>query len=399
MDISADTAARAIHERWFPLFGVPHVLRSDRAPAFAGSLMQAFRKLVGIKHWDFSAAHDPRHHSLLERRHAIIDSVLDPAVRKGDLTSGAALRIYTATANHICNLEHTYEGYTPYQFLTGDPPRTRVDLLKSDPLNVEAVLDDKSADTHELIRHIREITSSFSDWSALERDDASRYSSLQALDKAGRAQTTKYVFRPGDHVSYDGELHMVKSHSHFTAEGPVKATVAKLIDGTAETKLNTVNITDLLPLSTQRPANMVSPKSAVPLDSFVFATDDSGDVFAGTVTDIDNENNSCTIHVHQQGAKQKRRFTPLYFHADMTAHPHVKVPSNPNPKLVHTPTASIMAVGDISSSYFIDESLLATVLSKGVVEYAIQPNIAYPALFPHSPTDAMNRIVFTGLSR
>ena len=47
---------------------------------------------------------------------------------------------------------------------------------------------------------------------------------------------------------------MVKSLSHFTAEGPVKATIAKLIDGTAETKV--LGLLDTAP--SLRPADILT---------------------------------------------------------------------------------------------------------------------------------------------
>ena len=50
IDLTAETAARAIHDRYYPEKGWPLFIRSDRAQAFAGSVMQAMAKIFQIFH-------------------------------------------------------------------------------------------------------------------------------------------------------------------------------------------------------------------------------------------------------------------------------------------------------------------------------------------------------------
>ena len=71
-------------------------MKSDNGSAFVAELMQAYRTMMGVKRWNFSAADDPTHHSLLENKHKVLDDVLMTAHRKGDIKSEEDLR-YTTT--------------------------------------------------------------------------------------------------------------------------------------------------------------------------------------------------------------------------------------------------------------------------------------------------------------
>ena len=54
-DVGAETTARALFTRWYPLFGVPACFRMDGAAAFSSEVMQSFYELMGVKHLDVSA--------------------------------------------------------------------------------------------------------------------------------------------------------------------------------------------------------------------------------------------------------------------------------------------------------------------------------------------------------
>ena len=103
---TVDTA-RALYTRWYSLFGSPAVMRMDNAPAYTSAVMQAFHKLMGVRHVDLSAPDNPTHHAMVERRNQIMEKMLDVAISKGDLNSKADLDMYCASAASVCNLEHT----------------------------------------------------------------------------------------------------------------------------------------------------------------------------------------------------------------------------------------------------------------------------------------------------
>ena len=56
---TAVSTARAIFNRWYPLFGVPAIIRRDGAPGFSSECMQCFCDLMGVKHNDVSAPDNP----------------------------------------------------------------------------------------------------------------------------------------------------------------------------------------------------------------------------------------------------------------------------------------------------------------------------------------------------
>jgi hypothetical protein len=132
---SAKDTAMAIHNRWYPFMGIPVVFKSDRGPGFASKCMAAFRQMMGVKQWTFSAADDPTQHSLLEHKHKLLTEVLHAAEIKGDIKSRADLEFYVASANSRQNLHaSSSEAVSPFESITGQPPRVISDMVKSETL-------------------------------------------------------------------------------------------------------------------------------------------------------------------------------------------------------------------------------------------------------------------------
>jgi site-specific DNA-cytosine methylase len=82
--VGAMDAALEMLIMWVPQFGIPEVVRSDNGSAFESAVFKALRGLLGIKSWDFSAADDPTHHSMLESKHHHLQDVLDQATEKAN---------------------------------------------------------------------------------------------------------------------------------------------------------------------------------------------------------------------------------------------------------------------------------------------------------------------------
>ena len=80
--LTAEEAARVFYTEWIARYGVPAVIRSDNGSAFVANMMDAVRRILGVKAWDFSCTNNPTHHSLIEVRHKTLDTVLNTAVEK-----------------------------------------------------------------------------------------------------------------------------------------------------------------------------------------------------------------------------------------------------------------------------------------------------------------------------
>ena len=112
----AQTTARVIVNEWYPMFGVPSSIRSDGA--FGSEVLTAVRSLLGIKNWNPSSPNDPKHHSLLEHKHKVLDTILNDAFNKGDIQSPQQLKFYVKQAMAHLNLLTYTDGYCDFTGLT-----------------------------------------------------------------------------------------------------------------------------------------------------------------------------------------------------------------------------------------------------------------------------------------
>ena len=104
--------------------------RSDQGSAFCADIFKAFARLLGFSTWDFSAPDDPLHHSLLERRHQVIDAFIDQGMMQGDIKDQTTMALYLASAQAKCNLEYEYEGHTVSEYITGQRLQSRKEAVK-----------------------------------------------------------------------------------------------------------------------------------------------------------------------------------------------------------------------------------------------------------------------------
>ena len=71
--LTAVATARAIFTRWYPMFGVPAIVRMDGDPGYTSEVMTAFSSLMGVKHREVSAPDNPTHYSMVERRNRVME--------------------------------------------------------------------------------------------------------------------------------------------------------------------------------------------------------------------------------------------------------------------------------------------------------------------------------------
>ena len=122
---------RMFINRWYPQFGLQAIFRSDRGAAFASHLMAAVRAVLGVRQWDSSCADDAQHHSLIENKHKVLDATLDMAFNKGDIQDYDDLEFYLSHAMARNNLDMLTYSATAFERVTGEVPRTLMDLASS----------------------------------------------------------------------------------------------------------------------------------------------------------------------------------------------------------------------------------------------------------------------------
>jgi len=302
---TVDTA-RALYTRWYPLFGTPTVMRMDNAPAYTSGVMQAFQKLMGVRYVDLSAPDNPTHHAMVERRNQIMEKMLDVAISKGDLNSADDLDMYCASAASVCNLEHTHNGHTVLEYLTGEVPRTHRDLVTR--TEIPEILHGLDSDFLDQLKHLLHEQNALVQ---IGRDDDARYNAIVRDANVGRQRTTQFTLRPGDQVSYEGQKYTLLELIQSTPTEPTTAHIRSVSSDDTSTK--TVRYNTLRPLASPRPSRMHSAVdvSDVSVGRFVFfSTPNSSEVKAGIVQTI--QDGKVTIVEHQQGNTLRRRFTPLY---------------------------------------------------------------------------------------
>ena len=359
---TVDTA-RALYTRWYSLFGSPAVMRMDNAPAYTSAVMQAFHKLMGVRHVDLSAPDNPTHHAMVERRNQIMEKMLDVAISKGDLNSKADLDMYCASAASVCNLEHTYNGHTVLEYLTGEIPRTHRDLVT--PADIPEILHGLDS---EFLDQLRLMLQEQNSLLQLARDDDARYNAIVRDAHSGNRRTTQFTLKPGDQVSHDGQKYTLLELLHSTPTEPTKALIRSVSSDTTETK--TVRYNTLRPLASPRPSRMHSAVdvSDVSVGRFVFfSTPNSNEVKAGIVQTI--QDGKVTIVEHQQGNTLRRRFTPLYRN---TTNNKLEPKLKPQPH--HTPVLhanihveQVLVCGDLVNLY-VPQTLLDSLRSVGVLD-------------------------------
>ena len=358
---SAEETATALFTRWYSLFGVPAVFRMDGDAGFTGTVMQAFSKLMGVAHADVSAADDPTHHAVVERRNKVIGKMLDVAQSKGDLNSVQDLNMYCAAAAAACNLQHTYNGHTVLEYLTGEIPRTQNDLVKRNTAAAVAGSMDSG-----FLKQLQAVLDETNGLLATARDDEARYNALLRDATQARGVTTRFTLLPGDEVSYNGEKYKLLDLVGSTPTQETKAVIRSVSHTSAETK--TVRYATLRPLASPRPVLMHTTAHATVGDFVFYTTQESQTVNAGVVTDTSDDGKTLIVHEHRQAPKQKKRFTPLYPDTSTNKH-EVKLKPKPHHEatMVTVHDDDVLVTGSIFD-HMVHDSMFDALRSLGVLD-------------------------------
>ena len=111
--------------------------------------------------------------------------MLDVAQSKGDLNNMQDLNMYCAAAAAACNLQHTYNGHTVLEYLTGENPRAQNDLVKRN--TAAAVAGSMDSD---FLRQLQAALDETNGLLATAHDDDARYNALLRDATQARRATT-----------------------------------------------------------------------------------------------------------------------------------------------------------------------------------------------------------------
>ena len=357
---SARDTATAIHNRWYPLLGVPLMFKSDRGPGFASKCMESFRSMVGVKKWAFSAADDATHHSLLEHKHKLLDDVLSTAEAKGDIKSRADLEYYTASALGRQNLfSSSSDDFSPFEAITGQAPHVTSDLATDHDMPTPSAEVDKK-----FLKKVRFRVDDELAWSSQKRDEVARRNALRRDHVEQSSKTVRSSLVVGDQASLHGFRVTITELLNVTPSGPTKAEVAY-----------SSGITDIVNYHALRPMADPTPELMKPRDMtlddgvFIFFDAPSGYIHGGVIRGSPSPDGLVSVHDCQGNDKQTRKYTPLYSKGKGDPSPHDKAPKDPaiKPVILTISVDDIIIAGSSNKSHFIDKDLLAYVESLGTV--------------------------------
>ena len=354
------TTAMKFMTSWYPILGLPAVIRSDRGSAFASKLMAAVRSLLGIKEWDASAAGDAQHHSLLENKHKTLDSTLDMAMNKGDLTSATELEFYTAAAMARNNLDMLTDSATAFERATGEIPRTLMDMATF-PQHDSEMAELKPADTL-FINRLKDYITGNLEWLHFVNSERVRKDVGHKLVASERKRTTAFDFHVNDMVSYRGAAVKIMELLHPFKYGHAKAKIRTISHD--EASIDIVNYSDLTPIGDARPELMIDRQLSFETGSFIFYETEEGTVLAGTI--MNKIGVELTVHSYRQAMRRDRRFVPLYTLKNGKIEPKEKPPQSASPVVVLIPQTKVLASTRLEK-YMIPDAALPALQSRGVI--------------------------------
>ena len=203
------------------------------------------------------------------------------------------------------NLDMPTDSATAFERVTGEVPRTLMDLASADrqPARVVAM---KPADTL-FINKLKDFIHGNLDWLRMVNSERVRRDVSHKLAAAKNKRTTEFDIRINDMVSYRGAAVKVMDLLHTSKHGFSKANIRTVTHEGGST--DTVNYGDLTPLGDARPELMV-PRALDMATGHLAFYEANGKIRASTIPDKEGAN--LTVHVNRQAAKQEHRVVPLY---------------------------------------------------------------------------------------
>ena len=318
--VNAADAAMKFYTGWIAIFGCPAIVRSDNGSAFISKMMEAFRKMMGVKNWDFSCPSNPTHHALIETRHRDLEQVLNVAMDKGDL-SAQTLEFYCSVSSQRHNQYiHDSSGYTPHHLTFGETPRNQHNYMMV-PTQQEITNLDLAPMDHAFLQLLKNSIRDTIVYIHYKNDERLHKEKAHRLTAEYNQRRTAFEHRVNDIVSYEGEVATVIELLQPTVTGPTKALIRLTNhEGSNDKK---VLYSDLLPVGIQYPELMIDiPECVIADNKFCFFYEpelNKGktlNIFAGLIVLANAKTQTCKIHRYQQTTRPKNKFQPLWTQSD-----------------------------------------------------------------------------------
>ena len=364
--MDAQTTARAILNEWYPLSGVPHSIRSDGA--FGSEVLAAVRSLLGIKEWDSSSPNDPKHHSLLEHKHKKLDTILNDAFNKGDINGPYALKFYVKQAMACQNLLIYTDGYCAFTRLTGEQPRTPIDVATMDQPNIH--LDNASPCDKKFIADLQGFLRNIHLWTHCINDARCKLDQATKLGLQNKKCSTIFDFKVHDIASYQGHAVTILDLIDPCASGFMNALIRRIDhDGTKEKQ---VKYSDLLPVGTLFPEKMLPASIPVNIDQFYFfdalAKDGSisSAIKAGKLLQHDSSLDMCIIQEYLSTSTNECHYQPTWLspQGEIVRSRTPKKSFSPNTISVHQSALRLQT--SINKAGYIPKMSLQSLTSQGI---------------------------------
>ena len=318
--VNAADAAMKFYTGWIAIFGSPAIVRSDKGSAFISKMMKTFRKMMGVKNWDFSCPKNPTHHALIETRHRDLENVLNTAMAKGDLSAQTIEFYCCVSAQRFNQYIHDAAGYTPHHLTFGETPRHQHNFMMV-PTQQEIVNLDLAPMDHEFIKILKNSIRDTIVYVHYKNDERLHKEKAHRLTAEYNKRHTAFEHRVNDIVSYEGEIATVIELLQPTVTGPTKALIRLTNhEGSNDKK---VLYSDLLPVGIQYPELMIDiPKCEIAENQFCFFYEPEQNkgqtlnIFAGIIVTANDKTMMCTIHRYQQSTRPKNKFLPLWTQPD-----------------------------------------------------------------------------------
>ena len=354
-DKATDTAI-AIHNSWIPFLGFFSNGKSDRGPGFASSCMEAFRKVIGVKKWEFSAANNATQHAVVEHKHEVLHHVLSVANIKGDINSVDDLKFYVAEAMSRQNHHSGSHGFSPFELLTGQPPRTVMDMAlvpASDIPDLQQPLDAA------FVEKVRLATAEAVATHHELRAEQARRNCLSADVTLRAAKSRTVDIRPGEEVSYNGKVFTVEE---VISHGPAGASKAVIRDD--DGNRDTVNADAITGLAEPSSELMIPQSHDFLPQDFVFIPHGDG-ISGAIVTAVAPD--KITAQLMEPAPKQKAKYAKVWVSDSGERVRKNKAPAGSSPDLVTVHPHDVVIKGYISPKGVIGQSLIDYLSSTGVI--------------------------------
>ena len=203
------------------------------------------------------------------------------------------------------NLDMLTDSATAFERVTGEVPRTLIDMASSTAMPEQTRVFRPIATL--FVNKLRDFVHENTGWLRMVNSERVRKNVSHKLAAGKNKRTTEFDLRIGDMASYRaGAAVKIRQLLHPSKHGFAKAVVRTVTHDSDST--DTVNYADLTPLGDIRPELLVPRDIDMGLGRLVFY-EDNDRVLSGNIIDIDGVELQVYATVHAN--KKEHRFVPL----------------------------------------------------------------------------------------